>query len=191
MERFKNFHFRGQAENEKIIKVIRRHWFNIFQQYIMVLVFLFFLISSFWTIPEYYDLSNPQMLNLFLFGESLLFLMAWIFSFILWIDFYFDVWIITDKRIVDIEQKALFVRHVSELKFAKIQDVSIEVSGLIPTMLNYGDVHIQTAGSKTRFVFQKVPDPYKLKSLIMNMQAFTHVHVENITPENLSPFTEE
>lgn len=190
MERFKDFHFRGQTEGEHIVKIVRRHWFNILQQYFMVIVFIGLLIASFWIVPYYYDLSDPQIRNLFFFVASTLGIMIWIFTFILWIDYYFDVWIITDKRIVDIEQKALFVRHVSELKFAKIQDVSIEVTGLIPTVLNYGDVYVQTAGSRTRFIFHKVPDPYKLKSLIINMQAFTHHHEAKETEATSSPFSQ-
>lgn len=183
MYQFKGFHFRSQREGEQIIKVVRRHWFNILQQYFFVILVVFLLFAGFWIAPIYYDLSSPSAFSLFIFVESLLGIIVWIFSFILWIDYYFDVWIITDERIIDIDQKALFVRHVSELEFPKIQDVSIEVVGVIPTVLNYGDVHIQTAATKGRFLFRKVPDPYKLKSLIMNMQIFVS---ENKKP---SPFS--
>jgi len=82
----------------------------------------------------------------------------------------------------------LFVRSVSELKFAKIQDIHTEVTGLIPTILNYGDVYIQTAGTKERFLFRKVPDPYKLKGMIMNMQNKTIKKEEAEFIAKASPF---
>lgn len=84
-----------------------------------------------------------------------------------WIDYFFDVWIITNERIINIEQKGLFVRTVSELKFSRIQDVTSEVSGMIPTILNFGDVKIQTASEEDMFLFRHVPDPYHIKDVIM------------------------
>jgi uncharacterized membrane protein YdbT with pleckstrin-like domain len=168
MKKFKNFHFRGQHRGEKIIKIVRRHWFNILQQYLIIIAMVLLLSFSLQVLPSIF--SSPGNRETIWFLETFFLLMIWIYSFIVWIDFYFDVWIITDNRIVNIEQKALFMRHISELKFSKIQDVSIEVEGFIPTILNYGDVHIQTAGTKSRFLFHKVPDPYRLKGLIMNMQ---------------------
>ncbi|MDX9913774.1 MAG: PH domain-containing protein, partial [Candidatus Moranbacteria bacterium] len=95
--------------------------------------------------------------------------------------------IITNERIVNIEQKALFIRTTSELKFDKIQDISINIVGLIPTVLNFGDVHVQTAGNTERFLFHKVPDPQKIKSLIMNMQTMTLQKSEAETIHRISP----
>lgn len=126
---------------------------------------------SLWVLPVYFMENNE--IPIFLFVQSFLATIIWIYAFILWIDFYFDVWIITNERIVNIEQKALFIRTISELKFDKIQDTSVEIKGLIPTVLNFGNVHVQTAGNTERFLFHKVPDPQKIKGLIMNMQTMT------------------
>lgn len=186
MYKFKNFSFRGQHTNEKIIKIVRRHWFNILQQYFIILFFVFMLFFGTQILPFYLSFSENK--EILLFVISSFFVITWIYCFILWIDYYFDVWIITDTRIVNVEQKALFVRSVSELKFAKIQDIHTEVKGLIPTILNYGDVYIQTAGTKERFLFRKVPDPYKLKGIIMNMQTKTIRKEEAEFIAKASPF---
>ena len=170
MKKFANFHFKGQQKNEVIIKVVRRHWFNIFQQYLTIFAMLLVLIFSLSILPSIEGvLEDNNLKTIILFAQSSFAILIWIISFTIWIDFYFDVWIITNKRIVNIEQKALFIRHVSELKFTKIQDVTTEIEGFIPTILNYGEVYIQTAGTKGRFLFHQVSDPYKLKSLIMDM----------------------
>ncbi|MFC1645203.1 hypothetical protein ACFL08_04210 [Patescibacteria group bacterium] len=102
MQRFRNFHFRGQDDDEKIIRVIRRHWFNILQQYFLVIIMILFLFGAFWFIPYFFDISSPSSYNLFLFIQSSFATMIWVFIFITWIDYYFDVWIVTDKRIVNI-----------------------------------------------------------------------------------------
>ncbi|KKP59066.1 MAG: hypothetical protein UR51_C0001G0026 [Candidatus Moranbacteria bacterium GW2011_GWF1_34_10] len=185
MQKFEKFHFHGQHNGEIIIRIIRRHWFNILEQYFIIIGILFLMLLSIQILPMYFA-SNAD-LPIFFFIESFLMIILWIYSFIIWIDFYFDVWIITNERIVNIEQKALFIRTISELKFDKIQDVSIEIFGLIPTILNFGDVHVQTAGNTERFLFHKVPDPQKIKGLIMNMQTMTMRKDEAEAIHRISP----
>ena len=38
------------------------------------------------------------------------------------------------------------------------------------TFLNYGNLFIQTAAERERFLFKKVPNPYKIKDILMNLQ---------------------
>ena len=104
---------------------------------------------------------------LFLLNTFLLFI--WLYAFLVWVDYYFDVWIITSQRIVNIEQKGLFNREVSELQFSRIQDVTSVVDGFIPTILNFGDVYVQTAAEEERFVFRQIPDPYTIKDMVMQL----------------------
>jgi uncharacterized membrane protein YdbT with pleckstrin-like domain len=75
---------------------------------------------------------------------------------------------------VNIEQKGLFIREMSELKIANIQDVTTEVTGVIPSVLNFGDVFVQTAGEARRFRFRQVPNPYGIKDQIMSLQHRAH-----------------
>ncbi|MFA6183929.1 MAG: PH domain-containing protein [Parcubacteria group bacterium] len=168
MQKFEKFYFSGQHNGEIIIKIIRRHWFNILEQYFIVIGLLFLMLLSLQFLPMFF-LGSTEM-PVLIFAESFLAILIWIYIFIIWIDFYFDVWIITNERIVNIEQKDLFIRTISELRFDKIQDISIEIFGLIPTILNFGDIYVQTAGNTERFCFRNVPDPQKIKGLIMNMQ---------------------
>ncbi|MBP6975746.1 MAG: PH domain-containing protein, partial [Candidatus Moranbacteria bacterium] len=109
----------------------------------------------------------PPLLLLFLLNTFLLFI--WLYVFLIWVDYYFDVWIITNERIVNIEQKGLFNREVSELQFSRIQDVTSVVDGFIPTILNFGDVYVQTAAEEERFVFRQIPDPYTIKDMVMQL----------------------
>jgi hypothetical protein len=168
---FNKFHFQGQKMGEKILLVLHRHWLDIVTQLFLALGMVFLLILSFIFLPILFPELNTQSdRSFFLLIESFIAMLIWIIFFIIWIDYYFDVWIITNKRVVNIEQKGLFVRHVSELEIENIQDITTEVKGVIPTFLNFGDVFIQTAAEKERFQFHNVPDPYKVKDLVMNLQ---------------------
>lgn len=164
------YHFRGQRENEVVLRVIHRHWFNIFVHFSIILIFSFLLIVSLLVFPMLFpDMLDPNNTGFFLFVENTFFILLWIFGFLLWIDYYFDVWIITNERIVNIEQKGLFVRHISELNFSRVQDVTATVEGIIPTILNFGDVLVQTAGEEKRFTFRQIADPYQIKDVVMKL----------------------
>ena len=43
----------------------------------------------------------------------------------------------------------------------------MEVRGLIPTFLDYGNLEIQTAGAEAKFMFEQIPHPNKVKDIIM------------------------
>ncbi|MFZ2187254.1 MAG: PH domain-containing protein [Candidatus Moraniibacteriota bacterium] len=167
---FHRYHFSGQREGEEVVRVIHRHWFNIFAHFLLILLFSLLLVGSLVTLPALFpDMLRAVDARFFIFMENTFFIFLWLFSFLIWIDYYFDVWIITSQRIVNIEQKGLFNRHISELNFSNIQDVTTTVEGIIPTVLNFGEVLVQTAGEKERFVFHMVPDPYKIKDAIMKI----------------------
>lgn len=168
---FTHYHFEGQKNNEEILIVIHRHWFNILTHFFVILLMIILLFGSYFlTAILFDDFSEQTLLNLTAFIRSLFLTFLWLLFFAVWIDYYFDVWIVTSERIINIEQKGLFNRVVSELELEKIQDVTTDVRGIIPTFLNYGHLLIQTAGERERFIFRNVPDPYKIKDAIMKLQ---------------------
>lgn len=170
MHSFQNYHFKDQREGEHILKIVHRHWFNILIQFFVIIFALLAIFGSLFFILFFYPaLLQAIGYQTVLFIETTAIIFTWLYAFLIWIDYYLDVWIITDQRIVNIEQKGLFLRAASELQLSKIQDVTTDVVGLIPTVLNYGDVFVQTAGEKERFRFRQVPDPYALKGLIMEL----------------------
>lgn len=167
---FSNFPIKKNSGEEQVLFTLHRHWFNILSQFLIVFVILVLLLAAFFLSPIILtNSSNPAVFTFFLFIENIFILIAWIYSFLVWIDYYFDVWIVTSERIINIEQKGLFVRHVSELDYKKIQDLTVEIEGFLPTVLNYGDLFIQTAGEQNRFVFRQIPDPHRIKSEVMNL----------------------
>ncbi len=89
-----------------------------------------------------------------------------VFLFLMWMDYYLDMWIITNERIIDVEQRGLFNRHIAEIPLQHVQDVTIEVRGIIETFLKFGTIRIQTAGER-EFRIEFVPNLYEAKDLIL------------------------
>lgn len=169
--KYADYHFKGKRKDEEIILMVRRHWIILVGEFLPMFFFLLALIFFDFIGPFIFSLlpiqTSPALFNLF---ESFLYMFFWVMLFIIWVDYYLDVWIVTDQRIVNIEQKALFRREISELEHSKIQDVTTEVHGIIATLLKFGFVYVQTAGQRSRFVFKQVPKPQLIRTLIMKLQ---------------------
>ena len=93
-------------------------------------------------------------------------IVLWIGFFIEWTDFMLDTWILTNERLVDVEQIALFSRRVSTLSLDRIQDITIEESGLIETFFGIGNVLIQTASEIEQFKVIGAKNPVIMKDMI-------------------------
>jgi len=85
----------------------------------------------------------------------------------IWTDYYLDVWTVTDKRIIDQEQQGLFHRRTSVFRIERIQDVTIEVRGIVATLLNFGDIHVQTAGEAQEFIMYGIAHPKYVREIIL------------------------
>jgi|SRR3989344_499387 len=157
--------------NEKIILVLRRHPFIIFAKILFWLMVALLPLIFHLTLEKILaDLfSNNLFLPIVILFLSIYYLYLWLFIFHSFVDYYLDIWIVTDERIINIEQRGLFDRVVSEQKLYRVQDVTSELKGIFSTMLDFGTVHIQTAGEQARFIFKQVPKPYNVARKITTL----------------------
>jgi uncharacterized membrane protein YdbT with pleckstrin-like domain len=84
-----------------------------------------------------------------------------------------DLYIVTDERIIDIEKRPLFFSEQRrEASLGMIQNVSLRIPNITASVLNYGDVIVQTAGAGD-FTFVRVPNPREVQTQIFQrLQAF-------------------
>lgn len=175
-------------EDEEIFAILHRHWFNIASQFFLVaLLALLTLLLGIGALAYLENQSLFAYRAIPIFGTSFVLLTLWIVSFFIWVDYHLDIWVITSGRVIDIEQKGMFRREISELDYGHVQDATSEITGIIQTALNYGDVNIQTAGTNSRFLFRNIAQPDKVKTLVMHLhrQAVSkQMHPEHVvTPE--------
>ena len=96
-------------------------------------------------------------------------LFVWLLFCKFWVDYYLDILVVTDKRIVDIEQIGFFNRRVSTVRLEKIQDITIAVRGILGSMLKFGEIRIQSAGEAREFLMKDVPNPYHIKETVLKL----------------------
>jgi uncharacterized membrane protein YdbT with pleckstrin-like domain len=61
-----------------------------------------------------------------------------------WISWYFSVYIITNQRFIQIKQKGLFHRGVTDINLNQIQQLNYEIAGFQETLLGFGTITMQT-----------------------------------------------
>jgi len=165
--------------DEHVILEVRKHWivflgnalalfFGAVLPFAILVAVKMFVPTIFSSVVSHISVNgNSFALLLFLYILWLLFL--WISFFVEWTKYYLDVWYVTEKRIIDIEQKRIFAREITNLRFDKIQDVTIDIHGFIPTMLNFGNVKVQTAGEDTvNFFMSTVRRPDEVRRVIFS-----------------------
>ncbi len=87
---------------------------------------------------------------------------------------FLNVFVITEDRIIDIDQRGLFDRTISETTYDKIQDVSTRVRGIFHTLFHFGSVIIQTAGTQANIELHSVKDPERIQQAIISVQREYH-----------------
>lgn len=156
--------FETQDDDEAVVLFLRQHPI-VNLPWVMMMVFMLTLPSVFIFFPPYGMLpANYQFVvtlgwYLFVFGYSLAKFMGW----------FFNIYILTDERIVDVDFQNIFFRKISTAKIEEIQDVNIQTSGSFETFFAYGSVFVQTAAEVSQFEFLSVPNPDRVGKIINQM----------------------
>lgn len=86
------------------------------------------------------------------------------------LSWYFNVSIISNKRVIDIDFHDLIYREVSDASLDKIEDVTHNMGGLLGIVFNFGNIYIQTAGTKPQIEFLKVPHPAEVAATLRKLR---------------------
>lgn len=188
MTTYKNLHL---DQGESVILEVRKHWIVfvgvasgfLFAGLLPLIIFTGFKVF----VPGIFSVDLPgDGVSLFLYLYLLWILSLWILFFIDWTKYYLDVWYVTEKRIIAVDQKSIFHRGMSNLRFDKIQDITVDVHGFIPTMLDFGNVKVQTAGQDSMdFYIKSVRHPQEIRKVIFGRQNKVNEIIDGITPPHL------
>lgn len=152
-------YFDTQEANEHILLFLRRHFITnvpwIFYSLIFicippVLIYVFrFIHYPFTFLPITFISAVVAMYYLLVATHAYLNFLDW----------YYNISLITPKRVLDIELKDSVYKKISATKISLVQDINYVQTGTIRTLFNYGEVLIQTAGTQDNFYINAVPKP--------------------------------
>ncbi len=180
-------------KDENIVLIQRRHWFPFVGQIIpfIILAILPFIIFAFVEkLPTPLKNSIIAYSNYYFFFVFVFLFIIWLFIIIFWTDYYLDVLIITNKRIIDIEQLNLFNRDEAEMNFDAIEDIKVEIIGFLESFFKFGNIYIQSAGEGREFIIKDIPNPDKIKNIIAEQKINFKTNLSNnANPTNSTPTT--
>jgi len=157
-------------EDEEILMVVREHPIVLVKKLLIILLmivapFLLAYIPFYNFLPERFNYALMLLWYLFISGITLETFVSW----------YYDLIIITDERIIDVDFLNLIYKNITFTKIDNIEDVTYNVTGVVPSLLDYGNVLVQTAGSgllmtpqetKATLEIWNTPHPTKVVQLI-------------------------
>ena len=172
-------------QNEEPILIIRKHWIVLLEHSSIILFLLlvpvvgypFINVLSGLVVSVFSNAEGEMLtafLNLFLVLYTMMVLAAFLFIFM---DYYLDMWIVTNRRILDVEQRGLFSRRIAEIPLSSVQDVTIDIHGILRTLLKFGTIKIQTAGER-EYIIKDVPHLTQIKDAMLAYVHRTQEHRE-------------
>ncbi len=158
--------------DEKIIYTLRRHPITFVPT---IILFGFLATAVPWMARVLLLNANPDMFAnngvhaVAVLGSSFYYLALLVFFFGRFVDYYLDMWIVTNRRLVDVDQIGLFGRSVSEVELYKVQDIRSDQRGFFATIFNFGNISVETSGAELRFMVSQVGNPNGLRREILEL----------------------
>lgn len=145
---------------EHVVVVVRRHIIGLIFIYLQALVGIVAVFAVlFFAFPQSFSNLDSQgnrlILALVILGVAILVLFLFVATYV----YRQNKLLVTDKNLIQINQQSLFIRKISRLSMSNVEDVTADQRGILPTIFNYGTLHIQTAGERPNFEFPYCPKP--------------------------------
>ena len=144
-------------ENEKVLNLYRQSEAVLFKPVLIVLVLIYFP----WFFLLKYALAQ-NYLRLLLFWTILVLLYA-INKYLLWL---LNVYLVTNKRLVNVGYLNLLNKKVLESPLAKILNVSFSCKGLWQSLFDFGNVEVQVEGLHEAIKLKNIAHPAKAKDFL-------------------------
>ncbi|MBI5127400.1 PH domain-containing protein [Candidatus Roizmanbacteria bacterium] len=145
--------FETYEPGEKVILLLRAH--PVTQLHWIINSIILFIVLFFinFILPSFLLLNQIFVLNVFI----LVFILSFIwYSFLNW---YFNVGIITNKRVIDVDFHGILYKEVTVARLNKIEDITVKSGGYFASLFDYGTVFTQTAGTEANVEFINIPFP--------------------------------
>ena len=168
-----NFKFESQQDDETVLLLGRRHFVTNFGW--MAAICFALVVPFFWgEFPFLKALDGNTLMSLTMLWYLGILLFG-LQSFLMW---FYNVYIITDERLIDVDFMGLLNKTVNVTQLARVEDVNYTQNGFWASMFNYGNVIIQTASEQktpdsfkggSAFTFEAVAYPDKVTSIISQL----------------------
>jgi uncharacterized membrane protein YdbT with pleckstrin-like domain len=152
---------------EHIVLMARKHWFVLLRDSVGLMFAAFLPLIAGSVLLTWAD-APTQLFGLAGFASFVWMTLVAIALAHSTTSFYLDLWVVTNKRIVYIEQVRLFSRETTTVRIERIQDATVVYHNFVETMLNFGTLRIQSAGATADDLeVYGIPNPEEAKQRVL------------------------
>lgn len=163
----RNISFENQDEGEEVLLFLRRHFITN-APWILISIILLFIPLFVPSALKLLNITASSFSNYLIISLIFYYLLVFVYAFVSFLSWSFNISLITTVRIADIDFSDLVSHDVSVTKLNLIEDITYIQIGFVRSLFDYGDVFIQTAGEQPNFEFLSVPSPSKVVDLLEN-----------------------
>lgn len=144
------------GQKERILLLTRQHWFALFSRIFLEIVLIVILVAGFVAASMYY----PEAI----FGLILVLvpLIGMVRDILIWRN---RQYIVTNRRVMQVY--GVFNKNVVDSSLEKVNDIKMNQT-FLGRLFDYGDVQILTASELGIDRFERIADPIKFKTAILN-----------------------
>lgn len=167
----RSIRFEHQNDNESVLMLVREHVVVLFSRMFSTLILVIVPFALLW-LYRYLQSRGLAIFevntNWWLAGVILWYMLVIASIFKQFVDWFYNVNIMTTQRFIDLDFKTLSGYHVKETPLIKIQDASDTHGGPWQMIFDMGNLTIYTASDKTTFQLQNVPASSQVRDFIMD-----------------------
>lgn len=165
--------FGTQNKGEKIFVLIRQHWIVNFgwifrtSVYLVLPIFLYIVLPFFVEIIGITISGVPARIwAVILLGYYSVILTS---AFMNFVDWYYDIFIVTNERIIDLEFSPTIGYKIVEAALVNIQDVKEESREFWGTIFNFGDLKAKTSSDRGVLMLERIPNPTQVRDIVSDL----------------------
>lgn len=153
-----DFTFNGQRKGEKVLRVVRNHPIILT---LPIIKTLFFLALGILTLIQWPGEYSGLVLIVCVLAACGVFSRSYY-------DYSQSVFLITNDRVINVDQEGFWARKITETDLDKIQSATSQTSGIWRVMFKFGNLIIHTAGTsrEEEIVVKNIPNPYEVQQSI-------------------------
>ena len=151
---------------EQTVRYIQRSQYVLLKN-LLLPAFLIILILPVAIVPPSVGYIPMTILTYWWLIMGLVFLALLVSLFLVYINWLDDIYILSNRRIFDIERKFFFtVESRVTAEYKNVRDVKVKVPNVVERFLDIGDVFVETPGNSPDITFRSVDHPFLIQDAI-------------------------
>lgn len=169
-----NLFFEGQDQDENILLLIRAHPITNLP-WIILAIFVFLIPVIVPIVAPFVNVNLELVPDIYLIALTVInYLLVLIIVFEGFLSWYFNVNMVTSKRIYDIDFHAILLKNIDQAPLSSIEQADSSQGGVFGLIFNFGNVSVQTAGAHISITMKKVPNAAYIADFILDLAQEVH-----------------